>query len=345
MGAPVAEKTWQFAPNLLVSAQNGIAQAQYLMWQFHNAVINFPLNPWTVAGSCNSSSAGMDGVDRWTSYASLKWSTAAHSWIVYNHPSGVQILFDHDTGAGELTYSAWSPGALFTGGSTTAPPTATDLKYGGSSWPTGCGVISGAGTGPYWSGYSTSSTNDDKNIRHHIWHSTDGLVTYWAIFQAGNCCCFWHFGELAEERAAHSPAFCMGNLGSSNTTPPINILTTTLLTDNDHIFTCKTGAGAVAKLSLYMACQGGSTTGWIESAAGAVMEEWDNELNVTAVTVYGESGGAKGPKGRLPDVYWTQRQVVAMGDTSPNDPNQRDWVHFGAFCLPWTGDATVPLIA
>jgi len=348
MAAPVASKTWQVAPNLRVpgyGAEHTVARVMMLL--FKDTVTGFALNPWTIAGMSDGVTGAMDATDRWAVYTDLQWGTGAHSWVVFNHPTGAQILFDQKyvTTTCELNFIAWSPGGLYTGGDETTAPTASDER---TRDPTGGCVVQDNGISnlAVWNGNMSHTSFDHLDTVHHIWHSTDGLVTYWAIFAGGICPAFWQFGELAEPRAAHTTPFCIGGIVNSSASGSINDMlgNATYLLDRHHICTCKTVADGRSILALF---GDGNTASfvWTGSIAGDTAEEWDGELNVTDVLFFGIYTGSRGPKGKMCDVFWSQYQVLSKGDTFPANAAQRDWVHLGAFCLPWTGDATVPLIA
>lgn len=80
---------------------------------------------------------------------------------------------------------------------------------------------------------------------------------------------------------------------------------------------------------------------WIVSTSAAVAEETDGELNVLDIPVISETVGARGPKGKLIDIWWNQYQLFNHGDTSPSNPLTKNFVHVGPLCMPWTGDSTV----
>lgn len=95
---------------------------------------------WTVEGSSDGSTAGMDGVDRWTNTfnASLlvqAASGAAHSWIVLKSPNGLGPLYmciDLNSATTTTAGVVFSLNA-FTGGSTTNRPTTTNAFAAGTS--------------------------------------------------------------------------------------------------------------------------------------------------------------------------------------------------------------------
>lgn len=92
----------------------------------------FGTTPWVVVGSCNGTSFNMGGSNLITSRFDIKGASPSsnHTWIVYQNPfNGSQFCFDFDRSSG--TYTTFSsiycsPSGLYTGGSTTNRPSATD---------------------------------------------------------------------------------------------------------------------------------------------------------------------------------------------------------------------------
>ena len=346
MAAPTPAKTWQVEPNM-VAVQNGDEHdlARKLMQQFHEAVTGFSSNPWTVAASSDGSTAGAPGPagsdgSGFTDYTDWSWSTGSHSWIVYNHPSGAQILFDqkYTSGNCEDNYVEASPGGNYSGfTSTSTAPTCTDpLDQGDVD---GLVMLTNGGVNePWWSGYATSGGFASVDLRHHVWHSSDGLVTWWVIYRANVCVAFWFFGDIADPRAGQTNPFAAGCMANGGTSTPLEVLAGTI--QNGYAWIRTNIGGTNYSFGLY-----GLGSIWVDATYAAVAEETDSQLQVTEVTLVSGDSGARGNKGKLFDLWWTQDQVVNSGDTSPNNASARDFVHFGCYMFPWTGDSTVPLIS
>jgi hypothetical protein len=146
MALPALQKTWQGGTTLggtdLINQTILAANLQKdTLLAIKNALITFNLANWTVVGSSDSVTAAMDATDRWVTNANLVWATTAgtvFSWIVLQQ-TGIQasfqmlisleILAAADTNR-EDVYMGVSFSAGFTGGSTTARPTATDEHAG-----------------------------------------------------------------------------------------------------------------------------------------------------------------------------------------------------------------------
>lgn len=162
MAIPALDKEWQGGTtlsgidlvNVVVSGTSNEVLCKNALFQIKTAFTTFNSNPWTVAGSSNSTAAGMDATDRWSSTADLTYRAStgtAFSWVVLNQPQinpNFQVLFGMDnTSASDASrfdlYISVSPSAGFgsvasgTNGSTTALPTAVDehvLNTTTSTW-------------------------------------------------------------------------------------------------------------------------------------------------------------------------------------------------------------------
>jgi hypothetical protein len=332
MAAPTLEKTWQISPNNKVTKNSEHTFARYLMWLFKDVVTSFASNPWTVHSSSDGVS-NFGAADYWTAWTNLLWGTGNHSWIVFNLPSGVQVKFDQKyTNANcEDNWVCFSPGALYTGGSLSAAPTATDevTQF--------IARVDNSITEPWWSGFLEATYAPKYDCRMHVWHSTDGLVTRMILMRNGLCPCFWRFEDLSDPRTGHTNPFCAGLLVASTSPDSTDVLNPQYLQDVGSLFT--TIAGSKRRLYNFGLMQG---TGylWTEGAAATGAEAADDEINVSEVAYFSYDTGARGPKGHAADLWFSPYQYLQKGMTSPAVATTRDFVHVQGLCLPWTGDAT-----
>jgi hypothetical protein len=330
MALPSLLKTWELDINQVQISEvgNELVFHQKILLAVKNLFIGFANNPWTVAGSSNSVAAGMDAVDRWAVFGNLVWDSgaSAHGWIVLERVDGVQICWDLNYGntLSEHCDVYMSAGGNYTGGSTTAKPTATDEAN------------INLGVDPaHWLGNQATVPTGDH--RYHVWHSTDGLVTRVVFFKAGTPHTIWRFETFQNPRSGHTIAVGCG-IYSQNLA---NCLTVTLQEDNDQLVT---RYGAIDGV-IWVTGVGRTSLNLTEMASAAVAEEIDSELWLTEVGYISDTVGLRGPKGQAFDMWWGQYQVASSGDTFPNNAAARDFVQFGCFVFPWTGDATVPLTA
>jgi len=150
MALPTIELTWRFKLNTAVTSQGSmLATNRRLLRTEKDGMVSAtgygtaPGNLFTVRYACNGTTAGTagDGVDRWAADSDLVWANAgtAHSWIVLRQAqvaSAFEVLISCESasGTGNNRVIVISPSAGFTGGSTTARPTATDeiILFSGS---------------------------------------------------------------------------------------------------------------------------------------------------------------------------------------------------------------------
>ena len=137
-------------------------------------MIGFATNPWTVRYLCDSVTAGTagDGVDRWSADTKLVWANAgtAHSWIVLRQ-TGIGTTYElliscEGTSVSGSLLTILTSISGFSGGSTTARPTATEELTVASSGQ--------------WLGAS------DVSNRWSVMQSTDGQCTRILVGYSGN---------------------------------------------------------------------------------------------------------------------------------------------------------------
>ncbi len=131
------ELTWQQDHNRVPSQTSVLDQSRYVQWWL-KAFLKGELGGatqglWTCEGSSDSTAAGMDGNDRWGStYNGAKIVRAngavAHSWLTLKSPVGLgpwYMCIDFNT-VNDYDIDLFFSKSPFTGGSTTARPTATN---------------------------------------------------------------------------------------------------------------------------------------------------------------------------------------------------------------------------
>lgn len=196
MADPAITKTWQFLTNQLTP--NSVKGALLAYKNALTGVTPWPSplqNPWSVVLCCNASAVSTS--DNWSTTADITFvvTSGAHSWIVLQNVTGMQILFDcinHNNQ--NVADIRMSPRGLFTGGSTTTRPTATD------ELPE-VGAANISGNPPYQKQW----TMDDFSHlqRFHVWHTADGKQTMLLGFQqtgvgVGAIDVFWILGQAEE---------------------------------------------------------------------------------------------------------------------------------------------------
>lgn len=160
MPLPTLEKTWQFAHVSNALSGNRATDLKDVVFGVKNAVKAFGTNPLTCVGSSNSVSANMSGTDLIATLGDIVFASGSnpHSWIVLEMVSGAQICIDWNVAFIDYLIILVSPAAGFSGGSTTARPTAADEQL----------ILSDSFQGQL--GNDTSG----GQVRSHVMLSTDG---------------------------------------------------------------------------------------------------------------------------------------------------------------------------
>lgn len=320
MALPVLAKTWQFNVNQTVAAQGtALDTGERLMFIIKNSLLGFALMPWTCSGSSNSSVAAMDGVDRIITTANIVGSAGAHSWIVLRQTgiaTNYEICIDWNSGAANGITLVVSPSAGFTGGSTTARPTATDESV----------IIN----------QSFFFSGVDTNHQIHVMQSTDGACTRVIGWRGGNnLCTFMIFDKPVNTVTGWtnpSITYAIGNTGA------IGITYATLNAGTNCI-----GRGTGA-FTAQWACEsfGGSILPELTNI-GTVVNSFENAWSFFPIGIGSTTASNRGRHGSLADIWWKPTSV-SDADTFPNDANNRQFVAFGCLIFPWTNGTDIPLI-
>lgn len=325
MPLPVLSKTWQFSVNQAVPAAGSVELTAAALWLVvKNSLKGFGTLPWSVRGSSDSVAAAMDTTDRWIAAGNLVWANpgAPHSWIVLRQ-TGVATNFEiciaaDAAGYGNVTIAV-SAGAGFTGGGTTARPTATDefvlLSSGALGW-----------------------SNLDADHVVHAMQSTDGQCTRVAVWRAStNLCTFLLFDKPANPTTGWTkPSVSIATgitAGYGNTYVALSSLASTIAQgyNTTPMVLALTGEGAVSAGSILPTVVG----------LGDATNDFDNTWPLFPIGLASITANHKGRHGSLFDLWW-RPTGVGQADTFPNDVS-RQFIAMGDLVLPWNG--SVPVIA
>lgn len=322
MPLPTLLKTWQRAFNLS-NTPTGVADTDLknlflLVW---NVLLGGALpggasggqltsNPWVCAGSSNAAAAGMDGVNRITVLANITCAGAgtAHSWAVMTSAAGVQVCFDFVHGAQMQVKLVWSPDGGFTGGSTTARPTALHEQVLADDW---------------------LAADATLQFRGHVMHSSDGKCTRVFLCGNGNVLAFWSFEEAFAPVAGWTLpqvalAFTVGNNEADNSCINFNKFYKT---------TAKYSAlGPIGTMPLFVTGESGTATGDV-MVAFFNNNEISLEYQIQGCgLLHTATIGQRGRHGFVADLFFTTSAPLT-GDTFPAS---------GAHTFTVLGDMAVP---
>jgi len=320
MTLPALSKTYQFNVGQAITAQGtALATNRRILRTIKNTLIGFGTNPWTVRYSCDSSSAGSagDGVDKWAADSNLVWanSGSAHSWMVLRQTGiatnyEICISCENASANGSSITLVVSPSAAFTGGSTTARPTATDE----------IAILSNAVWGGVWS-------TDAASVIQAM-QSTDGQVTRVLVHVSNTVRTFWSFSKPANAISGWSNPSLAVALGSAST----GVITYA------NLNTAANGKSKVGSTtcSFYMTGEafGGSMLGQ-QMGKGQISNNWP----IAGIGLASATALCVDRYGTVYDLWWGA-DTASEGATYPDDAT-RTFVQFGVLVFPWDGSVVV----
>lgn len=345
MALPVKAKTWQYNLNVVIANTGVVATLnQRVIFYIKQALVAFASFPWAVQYSCDSVTAGTagDGIDRWITEANVIRSvstgaTGVRSWIVLKQAgiaSNFQMLISvAPQGVGTGSTSAFmcsiyvSASAGFTGGTTTARPTATDETIVFEANSMGGGVVSLVA----------------PNILN-VMQSTDGQLTRIVIFSQNV-----PWMVLALDKPANTPAsgwsvpfVAVPLVNTAGGAFPANY-TGQAYWSTPATAVVRTRIGvAPATRTLVLTAEGTtSVQGVSDTNYGHVANELTGEWPFWPLGVACVTSPSRGRHATMVDM-WAGSAAVPTGDTY--DARSKDFIQVGPLILPWDG-ATTPVTA
>ena len=329
MTLPTNEKTWEFDVNHVA-----ITTITELMFQMKNKLIGAGAfafsNPPTVKSSSNASVA--TAADNWSSSSDVTFFNppTAHSWIVFSCPNiatGLEVCWDcvQNPGGNQVGWNVYySDAAGFTGGTTTARPTAADELIGHVG-----------GSLAELDGFSTITT---VPARLHVAQASDGTIARIWAYTAGVMLGFW---ELAKPK----------NTATNWTTPWVG---------NNSWYKYNSGANAAqmtyTKLALnstkFLWTYAGGLDSSIRYTGEAVgisntevfiglTQNYTDDLEpgdcfpILPIGIFSETVGSRGRIGEVVDMWWVS-SVLSTGDHFPSDATLTHVV-LDDVMIPWAG--------
>lgn len=294
-------KTWSY--NVNQASAYGTANEGISAFLYFLKVNLLTMSGAVVKGSSNGTTAAMDGVDRVTSDPAALTSGSPLKWIVIDMPNmsgGFEWLISwHATAGSRLQVS---PAAGFTGGSTSAIPTATD------SYSSFSPSLSSPTVGNLYNHFC--KTSDGKSF---IWFCTGGNVIHSFALALE--------GVLACETANSLDTTWVGST--------VNSLTLAFPTT----WQCRmSGANAVG------IPYGGP---FIAATADKKTAQGDlyiaSEFGISDNTTTPDGIWFQ----KVFDLYRGGNSLVITGDSAPAG-GPRDWLQLGNMVIPWSGaDLTI----
>lgn len=328
MAAPVLTKTPQFRPNVAIAASGTVLTTNknaLLAWltgltstsDWVDAT-NAPTTPsgasmFVVRYSCNASVAGSAGdlVNRISSASDLTWANAgsAHSWIVLRSTAlgtAVELLisFEGTASSGQNLTIYISPASTFSGGTTTARPTAADefALLANALWG-GAGTVDGA-------------------LKLHTIKSSDGESWIFLVCKGGVTVTFIALQKaVAHDTSWTNPVIGIA-LGSN-----AEVLTVSNLTTNANVKAI--GASAMSMFFTMPFANGASVISQQTSAA-SLSGKW----NFWGMGLVSFTASNVNTSGAPIDMWWVST-TNPTGSTFPTAGPASQFLQAGCLAFPW----------
>jgi hypothetical protein len=338
MPLPTLVKTWAISTNNPLIGTS-IEQTKQALFFMKDKMKNMNLSGfgWTVVGSCDSLTYGMDGIDRWNSYNDVKYNTSwpyGYSWIVMASSvlnCQVMLAFHNNS----CTVKVWMSTIGFSGGAVNSHPTASDYfpVTGDINWGLDADAIFGIG--------SNRSFGDNDNGKAattwlSAWNSSDGASIRFSGFCSSNAS-----GIIFFEK----PDLLISPAQWPNASVAISY--PSVVWQNsvfDMRFQIKSRINGVN--SYHALCTEGTTVAAPPSGGGYHMIDIvsnpdsfcnsNQEWLFAPVGLYCLTTGRKGRHCDLSDLFIVTREGLRSGTTFPNN-STRQFIKVGHFLLPWDG--------
>jgi hypothetical protein len=312
-------KTWEYIYNQRINQATQNEMHAGLLLAIKNALKSGTLTtPAQIVQTCNASTVSSS--DLLNTVTDFTWGSGARTWFTLKFPgmgSNYQVCFHCGTSSTRSQLQiAVSPSAGFTGGTTTARPTATDEVL----------FLNGTWTFSSFTGLTTVfhliQSSDGKNIRIIVYNS--GVAGTYMFFETvAGAESWWTIPVIFGCKGSNSNQIDYGNFFS--------------------LANAQSYAGGAFSCFL-------GTLGWGSSGAGAAglrltsANSRTSKYHATEIAVASETASplTMGVHGKLPDLWWGPSAGVTDGQTSPLDGSYQ-YVQYGHMIFPWNGQ--LPVVA
>jgi len=307
-------KTWIFSPNIVIpNAGSQILTSQATMWRLKEEMVN--TFGWTVHSSSNSVTVASS--DLWVAPSNIVFGPGARGWIVLNMPFAGQLLIDcYANGAsGDESAVYFSPGSLFSGGTTSVSPTSADKLT----------LVSTVAPRLFLS-------YDSANQRVlHLMQSSDGKNFRFVQMSGGKVYTFLSLEELQSPHANLQNGSVYSAYGS--------------LSNGFTYANYQRGARYTARLAGVEVVAMLVTAGCSGLGLGEVwnVNDIDGNLPNLPPQVFSITAGNLAMLGNMQDMWMGPSLSVNTGDTYPSAALARQFMQFNHIIIPW--DGSVPVVA
>jgi len=338
MADPTKDKTWEYDLNNLVIADGATVDGAFLSTRqrlfgikeilINNGSTTFTA-PWTVVSSSDSSTSGAS--DLWVDEFDLVWAdddtSNARSWIVLRQ-TGISTTFEvcivcqeDSTSNDGKQIEVWVAQAGFTGGSTTARPTATDERQLRDSTADG-----------YW---GSGQVNTAYTSQTHVWMSSDGDCTRIVICIGDVVTGYWAFETPKNPTTGWTDPYFACIEGEANVTT--SQVTYSRFLDNATM----RGRYSGANTTMYLSSEGMVNDGIGEATGNGTQQQnqLDNSYIASQCGLSSTTSTFVGRHGEVFDMWWGL-SFVGTGRYYP-ETGTKAFVQIGDFVFPWDGSTLI----
>jgi hypothetical protein len=302
---PALVKTWLANVNQsFPTTGTQLTDARNLLWAIYQTLIGFGSNPMTVVSSNNFGSSG-----------ALTWAAGgtAHSWIVLKQPAtSAQVLIACSNANSTNLNVSVSPSVGFTGGTTTADPTATDsfALLTNAAWGANAAAASYK-----LHGLQASDGSISRILICQYLNTAAGAVVsgYFALEQPANTVSGWSNPVVGVWSGTNSAtqALTVGNMRNA---------------------AAFAGRGA-STMALY--CTSESAAGNYIDVALYAPNDLSGEWAAPPIGLYSTTASNRGRHGSLYDIWWANGVFAPISGIGFNNASPWGYAAFGCFVMPW----------
>lgn len=331
MALPTLVRTWQFRPNQAIFEASSLLTGAKILFRIKESLLGggtgwldsagaavvTPAVTWAVRGSSNAVTfvaPGGGSPDKWVTEADVVSGFGSRSWIVLRNTAlGAQyeVCWDFRSSASQSFEVFISPGGLFTGGSLSARPTASDEIAMPSS-------VAG-------------NTSTNTNHQLHIVKDTAGLSTRVFLLRNGILAMVMLLEKPANVVSGWSAANYAAALSTGTAVPPQQGTYAQLFSD---ISVAGRSVGlAGTTIQIYMTCEGSQsgTNALVPQKVG--QSPFSLEYPLFPIGIASLTPANASRLGSMVDLY---ASVAGLSDgTTYPASSGKTWVTFGNTVHPW----------
>ena len=351
MPAPTLQFDWRFQVSQSFAAATPAAMRQALLRGLKNSLLGVGswtdsagdaasvTSPWTMVRSSDSVSAANS--DLWDSDADLVWAAEAsvHSWIVlvnanfFGAANPLYMLINcNPSGTQNATIMMSFSRAGYTGGTTSARPTATDEHI--------VRPVAGSVTTAGWQGDDNATVS--VSMRMHFMMTDDGRKFKIYFTRNSLCIAKWELFDIDEDEAGWTEPYCFVIHSEDMTLgADVELLTFANVSADATFNWYARQEGGIGDFRLDYLIPSAGSYAVADSVCGSALNGFNGRWMPLPQFLRGIAPAAEAPLAVVPDSWWAR---IAEGTGSPMRDDVAEFnqfMQFGYDIVPWNGSTIV----